>query len=331
VCFLRGVNWWRSRICGYGTGLGSPTSVTQNFELSLLDFFLEFDHHCVLLLTVSSKILKNSVREGKTWRKRRKAWALQTFSDLVWPPSRVICVIASHTGRWVASEPSAMVLLCLSVCALSRDCVGLWFSTLLCIFVRVYHVTVPVSLCLSRDYACRSVFITWLCLSACALACVSVGLYLSRNCTFGLCFITWLCLSVFITWLCLSACALSSDRACLCLPRDCVCQPVLYHVIVPVCVYHVSVSVSHCFITWLWQSVCAFSRGRAFRSLFITWLCLSVCALSCDCVCRSVLIAWLSSLFVFYHVTALVGLCFITWPCLSVCALLLQLCRPVYV
>ena len=118
----------------------------------------------------------------------------------------------------------------LSVCALSRDLsVSLCFIMLLCLPVCIYimwrclsallyHVTVPVSLCLSSDCACRFVSITWLCLSACALSCVSVGLYLSRDCAFGLCFITWPCLWV---------CALS---------RDCAGRSVLYHVTVPICV-----------------------------------------------------------------------------------------------
>jgi hypothetical protein len=89
-----------------------------------------------------------------------------------------------------------ITLLCLSVCDLSLDraCQSMQ-----------YHVTVLVGFCLSRDCACRPVFITWLRLWS--VLCYVTALV-------SLCCITWLCRPVCVYHVTVSVCVCSIIWVC---------------------------------------------------------------------------------------------------------------------
>ena len=195
--------------------------------------------------------------------------------DISW---RGVTTVISDLGHWVTHWNKLLqTLLLWSFCGCQSV---------------LYHVNVSVCnlacdyahLSLSRDGACQSVSITWLCFQVCVYhvtACQSV-LY-DVTVLVGLCLsCDSACRSVFITWLHL--------------------WPVLYHVTVPVSLcsitwlrlwsvlYYVTALVSLCSITWLCLSVCIYhviaplvcvlSRDCAGRSVFITWLYLSLSDLS---------------------------------------------------
>ena len=205
----------------------------------------------------SSKILKNSACEGTNIAQAKQSLGSPDISWL-----RVITVI-SDLSHWITLERELLQNLQLW----SFVPVGLCFITWLCLSACIYHVSMLVGLCFSRECACLC-FITWPFLSACVYhVTVPAGLCLSRECSVSLCFITWPCLSV---------CALSRDSA----GRSVFitwlfCQSVLYHVTVPVslcsitwqcrpvCVYHVTVPVCVRCITWC---LCIFNYLHAIQT-----------------------------------------------------------------